>query len=246
MWLRIFQHLLPRATAWRLTVHKTLHRFFSGLTGMAVDARQVIDDTSGDLYPTTTRQLAEWEEQFGLTLSAGVTDAARRTNLTAAWQAQGGQSPRYLQDVVQAAGFPLFLHEWWVPSSNPKTVRDPHVYTESARIGTFECTPGTSPALLAVQPECTDTSSPALAAAQPQCNRFLANDIRYIVNLDLTRDAPPAIPDDPLKWRFFVTWCGATYGDFVSVPATRRAELERLLRKLCPAQQWLVVLVHYV
>ena len=62
----------------------------------------------------------------------------------------------------------------------------------------------------------------------------------------MTRDAPPPIPSDTTKWPFFITWCGVNYGDFVNIPAARRGELEALLKKLCPAHLWQVVLATYV
>ena len=61
MWLRIIQSLLPRARAWPIVTEKTLRSFFEGLTDLPTSARQFIDDVHDDLYPSTTRQLAEWE-----------------------------------------------------------------------------------------------------------------------------------------------------------------------------------------
>jgi hypothetical protein len=249
MWLRIYQHLLPQAQAWRITVAKTLRRFFEGLTGLPADARQYIDDVHDDLYPDVTRQLAEWETQFGLTPSAGATDADRRAHLDGAWKAQGGQSPRYLQDVVQAAGFPLYIHEWWDPSALPTvTARDPHTYTHQPLIGEYVCKPAAMPAWV-----CKAQTIAGIPQSQAVCTNWLNNETNYIVNLNLTRAAPPPIPTDASltpapgsKYPFFLTWCGATYGTFVNIPAARRNELEALLKKLCPAQDWLVVLAHYV
>lgn len=250
MWLRIFQHLLPQAQAWRITIAKLLRSFFVGLTGLPTDARQYIDDVHDDLYPPTTRQLSEWETQFGITPSAGAIDADRRLHLAGAWQAQGGQSPRYLQDVVQAAGFPLYIHEWWDPAALPTvTARDPHTYTHQPLRGQYVCKPTAMPAWVCKG----KTDSLGAPQVQAVCTNWLNNEVFYIVNLDLTRRAPPPIPYDVSttpapgsRYPFFLTWCGATYGSFVNIPAARRSELEALLKKLCPAQNWLCVLVHYV
>jgi uncharacterized protein YmfQ (DUF2313 family) len=242
VWLRIFQHLLPQAQAWRITIAKTLRSFFVGLTGLPTDVRQFIDDVHDDLYPNSTRQLSQWEAQFGLTPSAGATDSDRRLHLTGAWQAQGGQSPSYLQSVVQAAGFPLYIYEWWDPTALPTiTARDPRTYTNQPLRGAYVCRKLTDAPFV-----CRASQLLGVPQVQFVCTNWLNNEVHYLVNLNLTRQAPPPIPSDTAKWPFFATWCGSTYGTFVNIPAARRNELEALLKKLCPAQLWIVTLINYV
>lgn len=111
-YFRQFQHLLPRSEAWRTTVEKQLRQFFEALgespTG---DAVEFVDDVWLDIFPQTTRELELWETQFAL--SGTGTEQERRDILEARWQAQGGQDPRYIQDILQVAGFPVYVHEWW-------------------------------------------------------------------------------------------------------------------------------------
>lgn len=114
-WLDVFKHLLPRARAWRITADKALRRFFQGLTGIGIDAKAFLDGVYGDQNPATTRDLDAWDNQFALG-NTGLSEAARRDRLGAAWKALGGQSPRYIQDTLQAAGFDVYVHEWWLPS----------------------------------------------------------------------------------------------------------------------------------
>lgn len=225
-WLRTFEHLLPDGAAWRLVAGKMLRKFFEGLTGAPEDARAFIDDVHNDLYPARTRALSPWETQFAL---AGIGDeAARRAILDAAWKATGGQDPRYLQDIVQAAGFDLYVHEWWEPpGGSPWTARDPRDYTDVPLIGTVQCGEALA--------QCGERSA--------QCNDFLANDPGYIVNLDLTPRAPPPVPDNADRWRYFLYFGGETFGNPAYVDGARRAELEELLLRICPAQQWLVLIV---
>ena len=66
MFLRIFQHLLPNAKAWRITTDKQLRQFFEGLTGVGSDVRTFIDLVYKDIDPQETRELDAWEVQFGL------------------------------------------------------------------------------------------------------------------------------------------------------------------------------------
>lgn len=269
LFFRIIQHLLPRAAAWRITIDKPLRRFFLGLAGWLerddflltedeqtlttedgheflvegsgfTNPRRYSDEVFEDIFPATTRELAEWESQFGLV--ANPSETIRRQNLAAEWAARGGQSPAYIQGVFQTAGFNVFVHEWW-SSGPPYVARDPRDFADQPLIGQYQ---HTASADLAHQPQCTGFTVGGLpVAGQPQCDRFLANDPHYIVNLDLTPRAPPPIPSDPNAWPFFFYLGAETFPDHVSVPASRRGEFERLVQKLKPSQQWVVTLVDY-
>ncbi len=125
MFFRIFQHLLPASRAWNITPVKFLRDFFTGLTGLGSDSKTFIDEIWEDIDPEVTRQLDEWEKQFGL-LDTLPVEQDRRDRLAGAWQALGDQDPRYIQDVLQANGFQVFLHEFWeLPRTTPPTVRNP-------------------------------------------------------------------------------------------------------------------------
>ena len=115
---RMFTHLLPNARAWRLMVDKQLRQFFEGLAPTGSDAVSFFDGVWLDLFPETTRELDAWESQFGLR-DTGLTEQERRDRLAAAWSATGGQDPRYIQDTLQANGFDVYVHEWWVPGTEP-------------------------------------------------------------------------------------------------------------------------------
>lgn len=240
LFLRVFQHLLPDAEAWRITVAKQLRKFFEGLTGAPTDAVQFVDEVYGDIFPKTTRELNEWERQFGLSITPNPNDPddpatiAGRLALAAEWAATGGQSPSYIQGVLQTAGFDVYIHEWW-SSGPPYVARDPRDYTDQPLIGLYQCTGDGEPS----QPQCSDLGT------QPQCNAFLANDTHYLVNLDLTRRPPPRVPDDPNTWPYFIYVGGETFPDHATVDITRRAEFERLLLKLRPTHNWIVELIDF-
>ena len=127
----ILEHLLPRARAWLLSKAKSLTDYFTGLENALLDARDYAGLVFLDLLPEYTRSLDFWDQQFNLRPDASLTESQRRVRLDAAWKRTGGQSPRYLQDTIQAAGFDVYIHEWWEPGSNPPVVRDPFEYTKS-------------------------------------------------------------------------------------------------------------------
>lgn len=227
-----FQHLLPRSVAWRTTIRKTLRRYLEGLAAFAGDVKTFVDLVYLDLFPSSTRELADWETQFALPGTG--TEAARRLRLAAAWATQGGQDPNYIQSALHAAGFTtVFIYEWW-SSGPPYVARDPRNHTIQPVLGFYECESSTPW-------ECLDPG-PAEQLA-PHCDDTLANDPGYLVNLDLTRRAPPAVPDDPALWPYFLYFAGEAFPEFAAVDAARLEELKELLLSICPAQQWIVLMV---
>lgn len=239
LFLRIFQHLLPDAAAWRLTCQKQLRKFFEGLSGAPTDAVQFVDNVYLDIFPATTRALNEWEREFGLPLTDTTSDpavVAGRLALAAEWAATGGQSPSYIQGVLRTAGFDVYVHESW-SSGPPYVFRDPRLYTTQPLIGLYQCEGDAY--RYTSQPQCS------ALATQPQCNAFLANETGYLVNLDLTRRPPPLVPDDPDTWPYFLYVGAQTFPDIAIVDITRRAEFERLILKIRPTHNWIVTLIDY-
>ena len=116
LFFRVYEHLLPKARAFHTFSGKRLTQLFEGLVSLPEDARKYFDDVYLDVFPQTTRELDAWEEQFGLP-DTGLTEQQRRDRVEAAWKALGGQDPRYIQDTLQAAGFDVYVHEWWDPDN---------------------------------------------------------------------------------------------------------------------------------
>lgn len=113
--LNIFKHLLPKGKAWKITSSKNLRSFFEGLN-FPEDIKFFCDQVWLDIFPATTRYILDWERQFGL-YDYGLTNFQRRDRLDASWKALGGQSPKYIQDTLQANGFDVYVHEWWDSNS---------------------------------------------------------------------------------------------------------------------------------
>lgn len=231
LFFKLFQRLLPTGKAWQIVVDKPLRRFFEGLAETPADVKEFADEVLLDAFPETTRQLGDWERQFGL--RQGTSDEARRLAIDTAWKSTGGQSPKYIQDLLRAAGFDVYVHEWW-SSASPYVARDPRDYTTQPITGSFQCFDGPG------APECFD------GPGAPYCNDFLANDPGYLVNLDLTKRAPPPVPAESKYWPYFIYIGAETFPNRAEVPDWRRSELEALVLKLKPAQQWVVMLVDYV
>lgn len=258
MFLRIFQHLLPRAKAWRLTIDKQLRQFFEGLTGLGDDFKEFIDLVWYDIFPQTTRELDRWEDQFGL-VKVLTSEQARRDRLEATWQALGGQSPRYIQDTLRNAGFDVYVHEWW--SDAVPTVRNPLLVLNDgvnplqyiANCGAQKANCGYSEAICGatVQP----TGFPlvnkiytalvtAICGAQAMnCGNSEAVCGATSAEYSLKRYV---IPDDVDKWRYFLYIGGAAYPNKATVPVARKNEFETLCLKICPSHLWIGMLIDYV
>ena len=263
LFFRIYQHLLPRSRAWSLIIEKTLRDFFEGLTGLPSDFKDFIDQIWLDVFPPTTRQLSEWEAQFGM-ISPSLVEADRRDAVAAAWMRGGGLGPDTLQDVLQAAGFDLYVFDPWYFTPG-KTIRNPHqwlidadtfiVYVAECGEPTAECGEPTA--------ECGDTSTPTGILL---VNNILQRLVDYIEavscgevvaacgetdaacgdNIGFSTDAKQyVLPIDSELWPYFWYIGGVNFGDMVTVPITRKAELETLILKIGPAHLWTGLFVSY-
>ena len=261
MFLRLFKHLLPNAKAWRLTTNKRLRQFFDGLSGLGSDTRSFIDLVWLDILPADTRQISEWEVEFGLPNTL-TDEQERRDRLDAAWKARGGQSPRYIQDTLQAAGFDVYVHEWWqLPVVGSPVVRNPLTYlNDGAQPVQYKAVAGATKAICAnpvaicgasFQP----TGYPLVnKITLPRVGRIVsgstaaicANPLAVASNL-ITSYAPKQyfIPNDSTKWPYFFYIGAETFPNHATVPSSRKNEFETLCLKIGPTHQWIGVLVDY-
>jgi uncharacterized protein YmfQ (DUF2313 family) len=269
MFLDIFKHLLPDARAWNLSTDKQLRQFFDGLGVAGSDAKTFIDDVYDDIDPAKTTQLSEWEAQFNLP-DTGLTDQERRDRLDGAWKLTGGQDPDYLQNTLRDAGFDVYVHEWWEPGTEPAvdvkactTPRNPLVnLRRSATSITYVAECGEAVAECGeVEAEAGNTDTPAgyplvnkltiterdilvlAGESNVQCGEADAICGNYIQFVDTVLDY--VVPFDQDKWPYFLYIGGQTFGDLATVDQKRRDEFEALCLKICPAQQWLGIMVNY-
>ncbi len=267
--LNVYKHLLPRARAWQLTIDKPLRQFFAGLAGLPDDVRNDAADTWRDIRPQDTRRLDDYEHQFALQ-SIGLTEQQRRDRLAAEWKATGGQSPSYIQTTLQGAGFQVYVHEWWVPTGPavpgerlPVVPRNPFTYLrqESSGINSrvdcgealaecgeafAECGNGQEPpGYLLVNKVISTVNNYTVLCGEPlaECGEAEAECGEFEGFSQIPKNY--IIPRDPARWPYFLYIGGETFGDTVTIDPKRREEFERLCLKICPAQQWLGLLIDY-
>lgn len=207
-------------------------RLMMGMVESQNDQRVFVDGVWGDAFPASTRDLPSWESQFGLP-SVGLTEAERRLRVAAEWRALGGQDPTYLQGVMQDSGFNVFIHEWWEPGGGepggPFVARIPSVHISADGAAAF---------LVACDEPLSQCGEPAAQAGETSLPRG-----RLLVNPGI--GVVYAVPTDPAEIPYVLYWGAETFPEHAQVPASRKEEFERLLLSICPAQQWLALLVDY-
>lgn len=242
IYFRMFQHLLPRARAWQLILETQFREFITGLSSIAEDARLFFDAVWSDVLPSSTNQLPLWNSQFGLP-ETGLSVADQRDRVDAAWKNLGGQSPRYIEDTLQANGFNVFVHEFW---GN-----------------------GAAPAVPYVAPAPVDPVALGLVDADMLVNLIRTVDVQFLGAGDNSVDdammlagqaeaqagnvagmsfseVSYTVPTD-IEDRAYILYISApTFPNQVGVLASREQEFKELVLSLVPAQQWVGMFVNFV
>ena len=257
-WLDIFKHLLPRARSWRITIDKTLRRFFDGLTQFPEDIRVYFNSVLLDIWARSTTALDLWFEQFNLVRTGD--DSLDGQSLEAAWILNETQAPRVIEDALQAAGFDVYLHEWWFePVVTDPILKNPFAYLASETFASVAL--AGEPLMQSGEPDAlcgnigvvpvglslVSCDEPIVCCDDPiaLCDNIGVSDGRTLVNnTDVV--APNVIPEDPAFWPNFMYIGGQNFPDFADVPEDRRGEFETLLLKISPTEQWIGLLINYV
>lgn len=233
---KVLQHLWPISRAFDTTKQdKQFTELNQGLAILGDESKTFTDDVYQDLFPQTTRELDMWETQWNLPFNSTLTEQGRRDRLANAWSSLGGQSPKYIQDTIQGAGFTnVFIHEWWDLAQLPLAVaHDPNVILAGDEDLLVNIITFTQKDFI------TGANEIIMEAGEPEAlagnyTQFLFTEIEY------------QIPTNPELYPYFLYFGDATFPNRTTVPADREAEFKELLLKICPAQQWLGLLIDYV
>jgi hypothetical protein len=224
--LKVIELLLPRNRAFNLVFERTFKKFFNALSVMPDELREHLASGIEELFPRSTTKLLEYSQQFG------APAVLSREALEAEWKAAGGQSPKYLRDVLHEAGFTdAYVHEWWVPGTDPVEARDPinQIETEDYPVLVND--------IVRAEPhyswQCGDGSQ---FGHFPTLN-FGSND-GYMFRQKIY--PTPDIADEYCKY-FYVG--GQNWPDPFTVSTTRFQELKRLIYKIKPVRLRCVLMV---
>jgi len=222
------RHLLPRAKAWQLTIDSTLRQFISGLASSFDAVKDFIMDVFDDLWPSSTRELTAWEDQFGLGHEG--TTAERRSRLDAAWSSTGGQSPSYLQTRLRDAGFDVYVYDWFDdPYTTTKTPTDNPGYSivnliREVRTSFYVyCS--------------THTTKATCGSAEATCGRVSDNVI--------TQKAYDQSTIPVANYEYVNYIAGPAFPERALVKSSRRQEFEIMVLRYFPQYQWTIALVDF-
>lgn len=257
----LIKHLLPSGSAWSIIADKMLRRFFLALAGVFENARASVDSVWLEIFPATTTSLDEWDEQFGLPDGA-LTDAQRRARIAGEWQYVGSQGVDSIQDILRARGFDdVFVHEWWVPGSDPLEARNPAEFIsdgsdafavvcglQTAVCGHQDAVAGATFAprgYLLVNGLEDNPSIPGGANQEPEYLTVCAGFTAVCGH----EEAVAGRRSNPIQganaFRYVLYFGGETFPQLANVSGARRREFENLCLSLKPAQQWLGMLINY-
>jgi hypothetical protein len=260
---RTISHLLPRGPAWKLTPSsrggslkgakiKSITQFFSAI---ADSFNPLLDFFGGvwlDMFPAHTTQLTSWESQLGM-LPANITEAQQRARIDGRWKERGGQSPAYLQSVLQAAGFPLYVHDWWEPGTYPPIARNPLVavggdypqFGDGTQFGDDDLQFGAEAAT-------GYALANKLYTARTNWDHQFGDDLQFGDDVQFGENSGviyerilDRIPEDPKYWPRLAYVGGETFPEFVFIQSALRDDLENLVLRIFPADVWIVMLVQY-
>jgi hypothetical protein len=255
---KVIKLLIPKSNAFAIFIQKKLTKFFEALTVIPGDFRDYIHQVFFDIFPSTTREAEKWKEQFGLIYFP--SDPVEQISiLNSEWQATGGQGADYIQSILRAAGFDVYVHE-----NNPPV--DPDIFLNSIPImvckgvnayaGRDDAFAGRTGGDLLVNGSIL-TNIPAYLSICGNINTCCGNQYAkagYFEKI-ITSDKIYQITDDPDYWGYFFFIGGlATRNvtthvletiDNAIIPSERKEEFKRLILKLKPAHSWVGLIVNY-
>ena len=252
------KHLFPRSNIFRFVSNEPLRQLLDGIGDTLDDCVEFIDLIWLDMFPEYTRELTAWEQAFGL-YQRDLTTAERRERLAGLWTAQGGQDPKYIQDTLQAAGFDVYVHEWWeVPAAAPPVCRNPYTAIGGNLYGADD------PEMEAGEPEAEAGNGAEATGGYFLVNKLYTSETNFTClagEAHMEAGEPDAAagendgfifervfyptPQDPNDWPFIIYVGAAVWPNNAVVPESRLEEFEDLLLKICPQHLWICVLVDY-
>ena len=111
----------------------------------------------------------------------------------------------------------------------------------------MECGERTTPPGYVLVNKITQTIRNLLSLSGEQfmeCDESFAVCGNYTGFTDITKGYN--IPTNTAKWPYFLYIGGQVFGELAQVDPKRKNEFETLCLKICPAQQWLGIIVEYV
>lgn len=250
--LPTIKKLLPNGRAFRV--------FFGTMHEKILDASQLeagrvklfLDDIRDGGIPDSNlpdAALDDWELFLGLSKNSSLTNDERRERITGKYAGQGGQGPDYIQDSLQAGGYPVYVVEN-IPSI------DESVKAYTARLGGMDLGETT----LGAFTDRTDPrnvegiliAGPAQWEAEKIYEATLGNMTLGETSLGdyigtITQEIAYTIPNTPSRFIFFWFLTGsAGLGDFVEISEDKKRDFIKQVIQLKPAHTWAIAQIYFI
>lgn len=215
-WKKFVFMLAPKSSVFSWVKDRFLTALFYSAGEVASDVSDHNGQNFTDAFPNTTTRADDWSSQFNspITLSA--------SQLSFRHQESGGQSPHYLQTRLHGAGLTnLYVHEWWVPGSDPVAARDPFVYINNYQPNNLLVNPVVR--IYDDVPQCGDRFQ---CGDDLQCgdSEGLKYEEKIYSHPDIEEEKP-----------FYFYVCGETFGENVTLSEEDLAMAKHLIYKIKPA-----------
>ncbi|MBP7735961.1 MAG: DUF2313 domain-containing protein [Spirochaetes bacterium] len=213
--------LFPSGRAYRLINGSSHNKLIRALSKEPERIIEFYDDILSAGIPDGNLQsevLPDWERFLGLVRISGLSDADRNNRIKGQYAAYGGQGPDYIQNVLQAAGFPVYVKEnipIYEPSAHKYVSRLGWITLGQTRLGAY-----------------TTRIDP-----RSKTGILIAGNIGGDYDL-------PALPE---RFIYIFFLCGAAGIDhFVDLPASREYDFYNLVLQIKPAHTWVLAQVNFV
>lgn len=218
MWLPFLDRLLPRSRAFNLHPDRALKSFFRALAYVPKEIHDYIGDVFCEIIPSLTTMLSDWSDQFG-------SDTVLTANqLEAEFSAFGGQDPQYLQDEIQKICPNCYVHEWWVPASNPVEARSPMSFVNVCPILVND--------INRLEPDWTHQFAPNVDAVDFAPNEDEIDFGTYDGYFHLLKQYP--VPDNPNEYPLYFYVGAQTFPNAAVIDEADFRALCRIIFKLKP------------
>lgn len=248
LFFRIIKHLNPLSRAFRLFKDRQITEFYRGLTGLPQDVRNYYDEIWLDIFPDTTREIELHEKEFGIIPSTS-NEADRRNAIDAEWKAKGCQSSSCIEDLLQDAGFDVYVHEV-IPAQDPNNFLLTGFLAVAGEPGSIAGEPnvvaGKSGGEVLVNGDLfTSFTKYGTVAGEPES---IAGEIEAVAGEITGTNFDPIvyeIPIDSDTWPYFWYISNQTFPNFATVDAARESEFKSLVLKLKPVHTWAGLLINF-
>jgi hypothetical protein len=222
-WKRFLRMCLPTSNIFSVVVSRAYTSFMSAISQVLKTYHDHVGARFTDIIPSETTRSDDWSDQFGFVKTLSTS------RLEAEWKQSAGQSPNFIQQKLWNAGHTnLYIHEWWIPGSNPVAARNPIPYINNYQPNNLYVNPVQQ--IYEDLPQCGDYYQ---CGDDLQCGD--SEGFKY-------EEKIYSHPDIADEYPFYFYVCGEIFGDVVTLSGDDLEDVKRIIYKYKPTQQRCVLM----